>query len=111
MGRIGVPELIFIGLVIILLFGAKKLPDVSALISTKEASGDYVQWIAPTLENCFGPIDAGTAVRLADRCDKGASTEFVKDALKHANIKTTEICIAGLPVETKRKWMKSIVEL
>ena len=28
MGRIGVPELIFIGLVIILLFGAKKLPEI-----------------------------------------------------------------------------------
>ena len=28
MGRIGVPELIFVGLVIILFFGAKKLPEI-----------------------------------------------------------------------------------
>ena len=28
MGRIGAPELIFIALVIILLFGAKKLPEI-----------------------------------------------------------------------------------
>jgi len=32
MGRIGVPELIFIGLVIILLFGAKKLPEIGSAL-------------------------------------------------------------------------------
>jgi len=32
MGRIGVPELIFIGLVIILLFGAKKLPEIGSAV-------------------------------------------------------------------------------
>ena len=30
MGRIGVPEIIFIALVIILLFGAKKLPEIGS---------------------------------------------------------------------------------
>jgi sec-independent protein translocase protein TatA len=28
MGRVGLPELIFVALVVILLFGAKKLPDI-----------------------------------------------------------------------------------
>jgi len=32
MGRIGVPELVFIGLVIILLFGAKKLPEIGSAL-------------------------------------------------------------------------------
>ena len=32
MGRIGMPEIIIIGLVIILLFGAKKLPEIAAAI-------------------------------------------------------------------------------
>lgn len=32
MGRIGVPELIFIGLVIVLLFGAKKLPEIGSAL-------------------------------------------------------------------------------
>lgn len=32
MGRIGVPELIFIGVVIILLFGAKKLPEIGSAL-------------------------------------------------------------------------------
>ncbi len=30
MGRLGVPEIIFIALVIILLFGAKKLPEIGS---------------------------------------------------------------------------------
>ncbi len=30
MGRLGMPEMIFIGLVIVLLFGAKKLPEIGA---------------------------------------------------------------------------------
>jgi len=32
MGRIGVPELIFVGLVIVLLFGAKKLPEIGSAL-------------------------------------------------------------------------------
>jgi len=32
MGRIGVPEIVFICLVIILLFGAKKLPEIGSAI-------------------------------------------------------------------------------
>lgn len=32
MGRIGVPELVFIGLIIILLFGAKKLPEIGSAL-------------------------------------------------------------------------------
>ena len=32
MGHIGVPELVFIGLVIILLFGAKKLPEIGSAL-------------------------------------------------------------------------------
>jgi len=32
MGRIGVPELVFIGLVIVLLFGAKKLPEIGSAL-------------------------------------------------------------------------------
>jgi len=32
MGRIGLPEIIFVGLVIILLFGAKKLPEIGSSI-------------------------------------------------------------------------------
>ncbi len=32
MGRIGAPELIFIGLVIVLLFGAKKLPEIGSAL-------------------------------------------------------------------------------
>ena len=41
---------------------------VAALTSSGEASGDYIQWLTPTLANCFGPTDAATARRLADRC-------------------------------------------
>jgi len=32
MGRIGVPELIFIALVIVLLFGARKLPEIGSAL-------------------------------------------------------------------------------
>jgi len=32
MGRVGVPELIFIALVIVLLFGAKKLPEIGSAL-------------------------------------------------------------------------------
>jgi sec-independent protein translocase protein TatA len=32
MGRIGMPEIIIIGLAIILLFGAKKLPEIAAAL-------------------------------------------------------------------------------
>lgn len=32
MGRIGMPEIIVIGVVIILLFGAKKLPEIAAAL-------------------------------------------------------------------------------
>ena len=32
MGRIGIPEIIFIGLIIVLLFGAKKLPEIGRAI-------------------------------------------------------------------------------
>jgi len=32
MGRIGIPELVFVGLVIILLFGAKKLPEIGSAL-------------------------------------------------------------------------------
>jgi len=32
MGRIGVPEIIFVGLVIVLLFGAKKLPEIGSAL-------------------------------------------------------------------------------
>jgi len=32
MGRIGVPELVFIGLIIVLLFGAKKLPEIGSAL-------------------------------------------------------------------------------
>jgi sec-independent protein translocase protein TatA len=32
MGRLGVPEIIFIALVIILLFGAKKLPEIGSAL-------------------------------------------------------------------------------
>ena len=32
MGRIGMPEIIVIGLVIILLFGAKKLPEIASAL-------------------------------------------------------------------------------
>ena len=32
MGRIGMPELIVIGLIIILLFGAKKLPEIGSAL-------------------------------------------------------------------------------
>jgi len=32
MGRIGMPEIIVIGLVIILLFGAKKLPEIAGAL-------------------------------------------------------------------------------
>ncbi len=32
MGRIGMPELILIALVIVLLFGAKKLPEIASAI-------------------------------------------------------------------------------
>jgi len=55
MGRIGVPELIFIGLVIILLFGAKKLPEIGSAL--------------------------GKAIREFKRAGKDAQDE-VKDALE-----------------------------
>ena len=32
MGRIGVPELIFIGVIVILLFGVKKLPEIGSAL-------------------------------------------------------------------------------
>jgi len=32
MGRIGIPELVFVGLAIILLFGAKKLPEIGSAL-------------------------------------------------------------------------------
>ena len=55
MGRIGVPELVFIGLVIILLFGAKKLPEIGSAL--------------------------GKAIREFKRAGKDAQDE-VKDALE-----------------------------
>jgi len=55
MGRIGVPELVFIGLVIILLFGAKKLPEIGSAM--------------------------GKAIREFKRAGKDAQDE-VKDALE-----------------------------
>ena len=55
MGRIGAPELIFIALVIILLFGAKKLPEIGSAL--------------------------GKAIREFKRAGKDAQGE-VKDALE-----------------------------
>jgi len=55
MGRIGAPELIFIALIIILLFGAKKLPEIGSAL--------------------------GKAIREFKRADKDVQGE-VKDAIE-----------------------------
>jgi len=56
MGRIGVPELIFIGLVIILLFGAKKLPEIGSALGKairefKHAGKDAEDSVKDVLED------------------------------------------------------------
>jgi len=56
MGRIGVPELVFIGLVIILLFGAKKLPEIGNALGKpirefKRAGNDVKDEVGDTLED------------------------------------------------------------
>lgn len=56
MGRIGVPELVFIGLVIILLFGAKKLPEIGSALGKairefKRAGNDVKDEAEDTLED------------------------------------------------------------
>lgn len=56
MGRIGVPELIFIGLVIILLFGAKKLPEIGSALGKairefRRAGNDMKDEVGDTLED------------------------------------------------------------
>jgi len=56
MGRIGVPELVFIGLVIILLFGAKKLPEIGSALGKairefKRAGNDVKDDVKDVLED------------------------------------------------------------
>ena len=56
MGRIGVPELIFIGLIIVLLFGAKKLPEIGnalgkAIREFKRAGKDMQDDVKGTVED------------------------------------------------------------
>ena len=56
MGRIGVPEIIFIGLVIVLLFGAKKLPEIGsafgkAIREFKRAGRETEDEITRTVDN------------------------------------------------------------
>lgn len=56
MGRIGVPELIFIGLVIILLFGAKKLPEIGSALGKairefRRAGNDVKDEVKDALED------------------------------------------------------------
>jgi sec-independent protein translocase protein TatA len=56
MGRIGAPELIFIALVIILLFGAKKLPEIGSALGKairefKRAGKDMQNEVKDVLED------------------------------------------------------------
>jgi len=56
MGRIGVPELVFIGLIIILLFGAKKLPEIGSALGKairefKKAGNDVKDEAGDALED------------------------------------------------------------
>jgi len=56
MGRIGVPELVFIGLIIILLFGAKKLPEIGSALGKairefKRAGNDVKDEVGDALED------------------------------------------------------------
>ena len=56
MGRIGMPELIFVGLVIILLFGAKKLPEIGSALGKairefKTAGRDVQNEVKDSLED------------------------------------------------------------
>ncbi|WP_299528996.1 site-specific integrase [Ulvibacterium sp.] len=43
--------------------------------------------------------------------NKGASTEFIKDALDHSNIKTTEAYLASFDDEVKREFSRNIMEV
>ena len=56
MGRIGAPELIFIGLVIIILFGAKKLPEIGSALGKairefKRAGQDMQNEVKDSIED------------------------------------------------------------
>ena len=56
MGRLGMPEIIFIALAIILLFGAKKLPEIGSSIGKairefKKAGKDVQDEVNNTIED------------------------------------------------------------
>ena len=56
MGRIGMPEIIVIGLAIILLFGAKKLPEIAAALGKairefKKASRDIQDGVKDAVDD------------------------------------------------------------